>query len=285
MVKQDDARRGSAVCLCISRIMKEQYNGLGAAILMYFINLIANLSKSAEFLRYITPFAYADGADIEKMKQMSRLPYIRGFTTNPTLMRKAGVTDYVSFAKQALAEIPDRPVSMEVFADDFEKMEKEAREISSWGGNVFVKIPVMTTRGESSIPLIRKLSAEGLKLNITAVFTTEQVRGIVDAFAEGTENIVSVFAGRILDAGVDAEEIMKEVLPICRQKPGTKLLWASVREVFNIIQADRCGADIITVPDEIILKCSNFGKDLTDFSRETVEMFVRDGRSLGFSIL
>ena len=152
---------------------------------------------------------YADGADIEKMKQMSRLPYIRGFTTNPTLMRKAGVTDYVSFAKQALAEIPDRPVSMEVFADDFEKMEKEAREISSWGGNVFVKIPVMTTRGESSIPLIRKLSAEGLKLNITAVFTTEQVRGIVDAFAEGTENIVSVFAGRILDAGVDAEEIMK----------------------------------------------------------------------------
>lgn len=143
----------------------------------------------------------------------------------------------------------------------------------------------MTTRGESSIPLIRKLSAEGLKLNITAVFTTEQVRGIVDAFAEGTENIVSVFAGRILDAGVDAEEIMKEVLPICRQKPGTKLLWASVREVFNIIQADRCGADIITVPDEIILKCSNLGKDLTDFSRETVEMFVRDGRSLGFSIL
>ncbi len=228
---------------------------------------------------------YADGADIEKMKQMSRLPYIRGFTTNPTLMRKAGVTDYVSFAKQALAEISDRPVSMEVFADDFEKMEKEAREISSWGGNVFVKIPVMTTRGESSIPLIRKLSAEGLKLNITAVFTTEQVRGIVDAFAEGTENIVSVFAGRILDAGVDAEEIMKEVLPICRQKPGTKLLWASVREVFNIIQADRCGADIITVPDEIILKCSNLGKDLTDFSRETVEMFVRDGRSLGFSIL
>ena len=159
---------------------------------------------------------YADGADIEKMKQMSYLPYIRGFTTNPTLMKKAGVTDYVSFAKQALAEITDRPVSMEVFADDFAGMEREAREISSWGKNVFVKIPVMTTRGESSIPLIRKLSAAGLKLNITAVFTIEQVRDIVDAFAEGTENIVSVFAGRILDAGVDAEEIMKEALPVCR---------------------------------------------------------------------
>ncbi len=228
---------------------------------------------------------YADGADIEKMKQMSRLPYIKGFTTNPTLMKKAGVADYVSFAKQALLEIPDRPVSMEVFADDFDKMEQEAREISSWGKNVFVKIPVMNTKGESSIPLIRKLSAEGLKLNITAVFTIEQVCSIVDAFAEGTENIVSIFAGRILDAGVDAEEIMKEALPICHKKIGTKLLWASVREVFNIIQANRCQVDIITVPDEIILKLSNLGKDLTQFSRETVEMFVRDGRSLGFSIL
>jgi len=228
---------------------------------------------------------YADGADIEKMKQMSRLPYIKGFTTNPTLMKKAGVTDYVSFAKQALSEISDRPVSMEVFADDFDKMEQEAKEISSWGNNVFVKIPVMNTKGEPSIPLIRKLSAEGLKLNITAVFTIEQVRSVVGAFAEGTENIVSVFAGRILDAGVDAEEIMREALPICRQKPGTKLLWASVREVFNIIQADRCYTDIITVPDKIILKFSNLGKDLTQFSRETVEMFVRDGKSLGFTIL
>ena len=201
------------------------------------------------------------------------------------MRKKAGVADYVSFAKQALLEIPDRPVSMEVFADDFDKMEQEAREISSWGKNVFVKIPVMNTKGESSIPLIRKLSAEGLKLNITAVFTIEQVCSIVDAFAEGTENIVSIFAGRILDAGVDAEEIMKEALPICHKKIGTKLLWASVREVFNIIQANRCQVDIITVPDEIILKLSNLGKDLTQFSRETVEMFVRDGRSLGFSIL
>lgn len=228
---------------------------------------------------------YADGADIEKMKQMSSLPYIKGFTTNPTLMKKAGVTDYVSFAKQVLAEITDRPVSMEVFADDFEGMEREAREISSWGENVFVKIPVMNTGGESSVPLIRKLSAEGVKLNVTAVFTIEQVRDIVDAFAEGTENIVSVFAGRILDTGVDAEDIMKEALPICRTKPSTKLLWASVREVFNIVQADRCGVDIVTVPDNIIMKFPNFGKDLTRFSRETVEMFVRDGKSLGFSII
>lgn len=228
---------------------------------------------------------YADGANIEKMKQMSHLSYIKGFTTNPTLMKKAGVTDYVSFAKQALLEIPDRPVSMEVFADNFEEMEQEAREISSWGENVFVKIPVMNTQGESSVPLIKKLSAEGLKLNITAIFTIEQVCGVVGAFAEGTENIVSIFAGRIHDAGIDAEEIMKQALPICQTKPGTKLLWASVREVFNIVQAERCGVDIITVPDEIILKFSNLGKDLTQFSRETVEMFVRDGRSLGFSIL
>lgn len=228
---------------------------------------------------------YADGANIEKMKQMSRLPYIKGFTTNPTLMKKAGVTDYAAFAKAALSEIPDRPVSMEVFADDFDGMEREAKEISSWGENVFVKIPVMNTCGEPSVPLIRKLSAEGLKLNVTAVFTIEQVRSVVDAFSEGTENIVSVFAGRILDAGVDAEQTMREALPICRSKPGTKLLWASVREVFNIVQADRCGTDIITVPDEIIAKFKNFGKDLTKFSQETVEMFVNDGRSLGFSIL
>lgn len=228
---------------------------------------------------------YADGASIEKMRQMSRLPYIKGFTTNPTLMKKAGVTDYASFAKAALAEIPDRPVSMEVFADDFGGMEREAKEIASWGENVFVKIPVMNTKGESAIPLIRKLSAERLHLNVTAVFTVEQVCSVVEAFAEGTENIVSVFAGRILDAGVDAEEIMREVLPVCRAKKGTKLLWASVREVFNIVQADRCGTDIITVPDEIIVKLQNFGKDLTEFSRETVEMFVKDGKSLGFSIL
>lgn len=227
---------------------------------------------------------YADGADIEKMKEMSKLPYIKGFTTNPSLMKKAGVTDYKSFAKQAILEIPDRPVSMEVFADDFDGMEREAKEISSWGNNVFVKIPVMNTQGISSVPLIKKLSAEGLKLNITAVFTLHQVREVVDAFAEGTENIVSVFAGRILDAGVDAEDIMKEALLICKKKAGTKLLWASVREVFNIVQAERCGVDIVTVPDDIILKCDNLGKDLTQFSKETVEMFVRDGKSLGFSV-
>lgn len=228
---------------------------------------------------------YADGADVEKMKQMSSFSYIKGFTTNPSLMKKAGVTDYVSFAKQVLSEITDRPVSMEVFADDFEGMEREAKEISSWGENVFVKIPVMNTDGESSVPLIRKLSAERIKLNITAVFTVEQVRDIVDALADGTENIVSVFAGRILDTGVDAEDIMKKALPICKAKPGTKLLWASVREVFNIVQADRCGVDIITVPDNIIMKFRHFGKDLTQFSKETVEMFVRDGKSLGFSII
>ena len=251
---------------------------------MRYIDMVYSENNSVK-IEDLKIAIYADGANIEKMKQMSQLSYIKGFTTNPTLMKKAGVADYVSFAKEALAEIPDRPVSMEVFADDFDKMEREAKEIASWGENVFVKIPVMNTKGDSAIPLIKKLSAEGLHLNVTAVFTIEQVHSVVEAFSEGTENIVSVFAGRILDAGVDAEEIMKQALPICRAKRGTKLLWASVREVFNIVQADRCGADIITVPDEIITKLHNFGKDLTEFSRETVEMFVRDGKSLGFSIL
>lgn len=228
---------------------------------------------------------YADGADIETMKRMSRLPYIKGFTTNPTLMKKAGVKDYVAFAKQALLEIPDRPVSMEVFSDEFDQMEREAREISSWGKNVYVKIPVMNSKGESATELIRRLSKEGLKLNVTAVFTVEQVSEVVEAFAEGTENIVSVFAGRILDTGVDAEEIMKAALEICKRKKGTKLLWASVREVFNIVQADRCNVDIITVTDSVMAKLPCLGKDLMKCSRETVEMFVRDGKSLGFSVL
>ena len=228
---------------------------------------------------------YADGADIEGMKEEYRKGFVKGFTTNPTLMKKAGVKDYLSFAKEALEEIPDLPLSLEVFADDFDTMEKEARVISALSENVFVKIPINNSKGESSIPLIRKLSEEGIQLNVTAILTIPQVKEAVAAFKEGTKNIVSVFAGRILDTGVDAVPVMKEVAQICRTKPGTLSLWASCREVYNIIQADQCGTDIITVTNDILKKLPNLGKDLTKLSLETVQMFVNDGKSLGFSIL
>jgi transaldolase len=228
---------------------------------------------------------YADGADIEGMKEEYRKGFVKGFTTNPTLMKKAGVKDYMGFAKEALKEIPDLPLSLEVFADDFDTMEKEARVISALSENVFVKIPITNSKGESSIPLIKKLSEDGIRLNVTAILTIPQVKEAVAAFKEGTENIVSVFAGRILDTGVDAVPVMKEVTQICRTKPGTLSLWASCREVYNIIQADQCGTDIITVTNDILKKLPNLGKDLTKLSLETVQMFVNDGKSLGFSIL
>ena len=232
----------------------------------------------------LTITLYADGADIEGMKQEYAKGYVKGFTTNPTLMKKAGVADYVTFAKQCVKEIPDLPLSLEVFADDFEGMEEEARIICGLGDNVYVKIPITNSQGESSIPLIKKLSADGLKLNVTAIFTLEQVKETVDAFAEGTNNIVSVFAGRVMDAGVDATKLMKEVSEICRKKSGTLSLWASCREVYNIIQAQESGCDIITVTNNILAKLPLLGKDLNEFSLETVRMFVNDGKSLGYSI-
>ena len=228
---------------------------------------------------------YADGADIEGMKEEYQKGYVKGFTTNPTLMKKAGVTDYVTFAKEAVSQIPDLPLSFEVFADDFDTMEKEAKVIAALGDNVNVKIPITNSRGESSIPLIAKLSQAGLKLNVTAILTLDQVRRTVDAFCPGTQNIVSVFAGRIMDTGVDAVPIMREAAKICREKPGTLSLWASCREVYNIIQADACGTDIITVTNNLLAKLPNLGKDLAQLSLETVQMFASDSRALGFSIL
>lgn len=228
---------------------------------------------------------YADGADIGGMKEEYKKGYVKGFTTNPTLMKKAGVTDYVTFAEEVVKEIPDLPISFEVFAEEFDDMEKEAKALSALGDNVYVKIPVMNAKGESSIPLIKRLSEQGLKLNVTAVFTLEQVEEIVDAFADNTQNIVSVFAGRIMDAGVDAVPIMKKASEICRRKPGTLSLWASCREVFNIVQADQSGTDIVTVTNDLLKKLPNLGKDLTQFSLETVQMFDRDSKALGFSIL
>lgn len=227
---------------------------------------------------------YADGADINGMVEEYKKGIVKGFTTNPTLMKKAGVKDYVTFAKEAIKEIPDLPISLEVFADDFDQMEKEARVISALGDNVYVKIPITNSKGESSIPLIKKLSESDIKLNVTAMFTIEQVKETVAAFKDGTQNIVSVFAGRIMDAGVDAVPMMKEVHEICQTKPGTLSLWASCREVFNIVQADQSGTDIVTVTNDILKKLPNLGKDLNQFSLETVQMFVRDGQSLGYSI-
>ncbi|HKM21081.1 MAG TPA: transaldolase [Lachnospiraceae bacterium] len=228
---------------------------------------------------------FADGADINGMKEEYSKGYVTGFTTNPTLMKKAGVKDYVPFAKEVVTAISDLPLSLEVFADDFDTMEKEAMVISALGDNVYVKIPITNSKGESSIPLIKKLSAAGLKLNVTAIMTIKQVKETVEAFADGTQNVVSVFAGRVMDTGVDAMPLMKEVAAICKTKPGTESLWASCREVYNIIQADECGVDIITVTNAILGKLPMLGKDLTELSLETVQMFVNDGKSLGFSII
>lgn len=228
---------------------------------------------------------YADGADVKGMLEMKEKSYIKGFTTNPTLMKKAGVTDYTEFAKTVLNEIKDVPVSFEVFSDEFDIMEKEARKICSLGDNVFVKIPVMNTRGENAYELIRKLSQDGLKLNVTALMTISQVEAVVDALSDKTDSIVSVFAGRISDAGYNAVDIMRKATEICHTKKGIKSLWASCREAYNIIDAENAGVDIITVQNDILKKTQNFGKDLLEFSLETVKMFADDSKILGFSIL
>ncbi|WP_081313308.1 transaldolase [Brochothrix thermosphacta] len=228
---------------------------------------------------------FADGAELDKMVASYKAGEVSGFTTNPSLMKKAGITDYNEFAKAAVTAIPDMPLSFEVFADDFETMEKEARKIATFGDNVFVKIPITNTKGESSIPLIKKLSSEGVSLNVTALLTLEQVQDTVDALIPGTNNIVSVFAGRVADTGVDPTELMVKSLEICKQKPGAELLWASTRELINIIQAKDIGVDIITVPPAIIGKIKDIGKDLNQVSLDTVIGFNNDIKALGYSIL
>lgn len=210
---------------------------------------------------------------------------VTGFTTNPSLMKKAGISSYIGFAKEVLAKITDYPVSFEVFADDLASMEKEAEKIASLGDNVYVKIPVTTSTGESTCPLIQKLSAKGIKLNVTAIFTIEQTQAVVDHLTAGVPAIVSVFAGRIADTGVDPMPIMEEALRICRQKEEVELLWASPRETYNIYQADQLGVDIITCTTDLIAKLPLQGKDLEDYSLEAVQMFLKDSTSLGFKIL
>lgn len=228
---------------------------------------------------------YSDGAVIEDMLKMKSAGIVSGFTTNPSLMKQAGITNYVAFAKEVLEKVEGMPISFEVFADDFSTMEKEALKLSSLGENVYVKIPITNTKGESSAELIQKLSSQGLKLNITAIMTIEQVQSTVDALAAGTENIVSVFAGRVADTGVDPLPLMEEALKICSQKEGTRLLWASSREVYNIVQAEKLGVDIITVTPALLSKLSMYHMNLDELSLETVKMFSRDIETLGFTIL
>ncbi|WP_144406991.1 transaldolase [Paenibacillus sp. IHBB 10380] len=228
---------------------------------------------------------YADGAVVEDMLEAYRSGNIKGFTTNPTLMKQAGIRDYEEFAKEVLQNIPDRPISFEVFSDDFAVMEEEAKKIAGWGVNVYIKIPITNSRGETSIPLIRKLSGLGYSLNITAILTLTQVRETVNAFAQGTTNVVSVFAGRMADSGVDPVPVMKEAAAICHAKAGTELLWASPRELLNIFQADQCGCDIITCTPAILSKLPNVGKGLEQISLETVQMFSKDIQMLGYSIV
>ncbi|VHD45600.1 translaldolase [Streptococcus pyogenes] len=228
---------------------------------------------------------FSDGAVLETMLKDLQTGLVTGFTTNPSLMKKAGISSYIGFAKEVLAKITDYPVSFEVFADDLASMEKEAEKIASLGDNVYVKIPVTTSTGESTCPLIQKLLAKGIKLNVTAIFTIEQTQAVVDHLTAGVPAIVSVFAGRIADTGVDPMPIMEEALRICRQKEGVELLWASPRETYNIYQADQLGVDIITCTTDLIAKLPLQGKDLEDYSLETVQMFLKDSTSLGFKIL
>lgn len=228
---------------------------------------------------------FADGANLEDMLSVYHKGVVRGFTTNPSLMKKAGVKDYKAYAREVLQHIPDDPVSFEVFSDDFVTMEKEANTIAALGDNVYVKIPVTNTKGESSAPLIQKLSAKGCKLNVTAIFTLEQTQTVVDALSADTPAIVSVFAGRIADAGANAAALMKEAAAICAVKPKAELLWASCREFYNIIEAEKCGCHIITVPNDILAKSKNYGKDLEAYSLETVQGFYKDASGLGFTIL
>ncbi len=229
---------------------------------------------------------FADGADIEEMKSAYKNQLVDGFTTNPSLMAKAGVTDYKAFAEEVVSEIPDASISFEVFADDLPTMEKEAEILKQYGDNVFVKIPIVTTTGESTLPLIKRLSSKQVRLNVTAVYTIEQVKAITDAVTEGVPTYVSVFAGRIADTGIDPLPLMKESVKVTHSKEGVQLLWASCREVYNVIQADEIGADIITCPADVVKKVNNnLGRDIGELSVDTVKGFAKDIQNSGLSIL
>ena len=227
---------------------------------------------------------FADGADLEAIKNLAKDPMIQGFTTNPTLMRQAGIQDYEAFAKDAIDIIGSRPISLEVFSDDFHEMERQARKLAKLSPNVYVKIPITNTNSQSSSSLVHSLAADGIKVNVTAVFTIEQVRETRLALSGGAPSCISIFAGRIADAGVDPLPTMKQALEEISSENQIELIWASPREVLNVIQADEVGCHIITVTSDILKKIPNIGKDLTQFSLETVEMFEHDARTAGYKL-
>jgi transaldolase len=227
---------------------------------------------------------FGDGAELDGMLALYRQPHIKGFTTNPTLMRKAGITDYRKFAAQVLQAIPDRPISFEVFSDEFDEMERQAREIASWGEHVYVKIPVTNTKRVPAYDLIHRLSSAGVKVNVTAILTLDQVRYVGEAVADGAPSNVSVFAGRIADTGRDPVPHMTSALEIMASEPRAELVWASPRELLNIFQADAIGCHIVTVTADILQKIALVGRDLDDFSLDTVKMFHADGQRVRFSV-
>jgi transaldolase len=227
---------------------------------------------------------FADGADSAAIASLAARPYVAGFTTNPTLMRKAGVADYRSFAREVLGIVGDRPVSFEVIADEFAEMERQAREIGSWGQNVYVKVPVTNTRREPALDLIRRLAADGIQLNVTALLTLDQVRDVSEALGLGTPSCISLFAGRLADTGRDPVPVMAEAVKLLLPRPNQQLVWASPREVLNVFQADAVGCHIITVTRDLLDKLSLVGKDPDEFSLDTVQMFFRDARDAGYEL-
>ncbi len=227
---------------------------------------------------------FTDSADQASILEMARHPWIKGFTTNPTLLRKAGVKDYETFGRALARRIPDRPFSFEVLSNDFTEMEQQALRIASWGDNVYVKIPITDTYGQSAAPLVERLARQGVKVNVTAVMTLKQVDAIVGSLSEAPSSCISIFAGRIADAGVDPLPILRGALARLYDHPHIELIWASPRELFNIVQADAIGCHIITVTPDLLKKLPLLGKDLTQYSLETVKMFVEDARAAGFQL-
>jgi transaldolase len=228
---------------------------------------------------------FADGADLEGIVDLYRKPFIQGLTTNPTLMRKVGISDYEVFAKSVLESVTDKPISFEVFSDDFPEMRRQALKIRDWQDNVYVKIPITNTRGESALPLIAELAEAGVKVNVTAILTLSQVRGVAKALKREVPSVISVFAGRIADTGVDPIPMMKEALGMISELPNAELLWASVREVLNVFQAADCGCHIVTVPHDILAKAAKLGgMDLEALSLDTVRMFFQDAEAAGFKL-
>lgn len=227
---------------------------------------------------------FADGAKKDEIFEMNKRSYISGFTTNPTLMKKAGIKDYKAFSLDILSQIKDKPISFEVFSDDFEEMEKQALEIASWGKNVYVKIPITNTKGFSSKQIIKKLSEKKVKLNVTAIMTSKQVEEIMPSLKESRGAFISIFAGRIADAGIDPLKTMIDSLKLLEQNENLEMIWASPRELFNVVQADKIGCHIITATSDILNKLPTLGKDLNEFSLETVKMFYKDALEAGYKI-